>query len=78
MNGIGGKTEEALQARAADIPIYPICHPGGFELASGLAALTQTVFEKGLVDACRQSIFIQDTKPGDVVLMAVVVLHGKL
>ena len=44
---------------------------------TAVTGVSETVFQIGFVDSGSTAVFSQDFQPGDIILMAVVMLHGK-
>ena len=74
---IGQEKTGTFNWSIANIAVYLIGHDGGFRLVSGFAAFGEAVFQIGLVDSCGVSVFAHYLQPGNVVLVAVIMLHGK-
>ena len=75
---IGAEKNTAPDPAISGISVHIIGHGCLFQLISGFSAFTETIFQIWFVDSGSTSVFSQDFQPSDIVLMTVIMLHGKL
>ena len=70
--------EKGLSQAEPHIPICQKGHPGRLQLTAGFSGAGNAVFQKRLIDGTALFIFSQDLQPHQVILVAVIMVHGEL
>ena len=78
VEGVADEAEGRAGKAVAFSAIGAEGHPGGMQLFAGFARGGKPVFEQRLIDRAALAVLFQHLQPHQIVLMAIIVVHGEL